>query len=181
MCKEGGEPLNGNTGQRGANLASFTPSLVLGPLAPCLAPTTQPTPLPPSSHPSIHFLSAEKSWPHVSRPRRTQRAAPQLPSWAPGLSCYHSCPRASRGTAGMPLPPSVPVQRTASSWCCPIAPGSLPRRAAASDSVSTWTRPYPTPTPRHSLAHPQHLCLVLPSTSLPQIIWSQCNAKLNLW
>ena len=44
MWKEGGEPLSGNTGQRGAGLASFTPSLVLSPLAPCLAPTTQPTP-----------------------------------------------------------------------------------------------------------------------------------------
>ena len=164
MWKEGGEPLSGNTGQRGAGLASFTPSLVLSPLAPCLAPTTQPTPhtpkrgfqSPAGTTPILPWTTP--TLPFISFPQKSLGRAPPgqgpprgLPTAAqfPGLHCYHSCPRASRGTAGMPLPQSVPAQRMASSWCCPTAPGSLPRKAAASDRLSTWTPPAP------SLAHPR--------------------------
>lgn len=180
-----GSPLSGNTGQRGAGLASFTLPWYLAPwplawhreLSPPHTPPSEASSRQQGPLPSSHSLPVPRG---VLAARLQAKAhlqgCPQLPSRPPGLRCYHSCPRASRGTAGMPLPLSVPAQRMASSWCCPTAPGSLPRRAAASDRVSTWIRPPHHPQP----STPPAPAPGVAPTSLPRIIWSQRDAKLHL-
>ena len=188
MWKEGGEPLSGNTGQRGAGLASFTPSLVLSPLAPCLAPTTQPTPHTPKrgfqspagttpilpwTTPTLPFISfPQRSLGRASRPRPTQRAA-------------HSCP-VPRAALLPFLPTSIQRNRGhATSTVCPSAEDGQqlvlshsPWQPAEKSSSIRQALNVDAPPPEPST--PPHLCLVLPPTSLPRIIWSQRDAKLHL-
>ena len=128
------------------------------------------------SHPSIH-----------SRPQRCLGLVPQAKAHPEG------CPTAAQLGPRAELLPFLPtsIQRNrghATSTVCPSAEDGQqlvlshsPLQPAEKSSSIRQRLNVDTGPPPHSLAHPQHLCLVSPTPSLPRIIWSQCNTKLNLW
>ena len=128
------------------------------------------------SHPSIH-----------SRPQRCLGLVPQAKAHPEG------CPTAAQLGPRAELLPFLPtsIQRNrghATSTVCPSAEDGQqlvlshsPLQPAEKSSSIRQRLNVDTGPPPHSLAHPQHLCLVSPTPSLPRIFWSQCNTKLNLW
>lgn len=175
MCKEGGEPLNGNTGQRGASPASLYPFPWHVALWPLLGTDNSAHLITPKL-PSFHSLPVpEKSWPHVSRPRLTQRGCPTAAQLGPRAELLPFLPTSiqrNRGHATSTVCPSAEDGQQlvlSHSLRQPAEKSSSIRQRLNVDTPTHHPPTPPSPHPPPPAPHPTHPAQ--PSTSLAPCAW----------